>query len=196
MKKLLLLFLPFFLLFACGQLENRIDTSSPVDTKLVYNILSEPDAQMRKQLYVKLNASEKIYIWKDRIDNFIANSNLNEQQKNHLALLKAKLNSELFNGDENTAKKLEREWGKTAFEIFDKEEIKGVLGSLRPLKNQISSNSTVSTSAADCGCNGDSWFDCSACNKSDPCSKDSDGCGFLLLYSCNQSCYLPPQNQP
>jgi hypothetical protein len=62
MKKLLL-YLPFLMVLACSQLENKVDTLNQVDKLLIEKVISEPDAQIQKGLYLQLKASESGFLW-------------------------------------------------------------------------------------------------------------------------------------
>lgn len=153
---------------------------------------------IQKSIYTKLNSHEKHFIWQERINTYIQINTLTTEQESHLKNLVALLNSELFDS-ENVIKirEIEKKWVPKAFTLFNKEELRELLGGLNKetIEKGNKKSDKVRVSASGCGCNGDSMFDCAGCNAQDACQSSSSDCGFLWGYSCSKSCYIPPKNE-
>lgn len=192
MKNLLFFFF-VVLLSSCNQI---VDYTDKIDISSVEQVKSNKNSVYQREVYLKLNKYEKHYIWNERIEYFLKRDISKEQQR-LLLELKASISPDLFEmSDDNRMKvrNLERSWGKKAFEVFPRDDLYYAFGTLDS-PTLIHSNLRM-TAGRSCQCNGDSWFDCSACNPQDPCDTTNSGCGFLFYFSCNQSCTIPPRPIP
>ena len=190
--------LVLFIALACKDFDSETSTKSQIDVNQLIILKSEKDIDSQKQLYTELNQYEKNFIWKERITTFISNNSLTTQQENHLKSLVDMLSSELFES-KNVVKirEIEKKWTPMAFTLFNKDELRELLGGLNKetLKKSNTRDGKARVSASGCGCNGDSMFDCAGCNAQDACQSSGSGCGFLWGYSCSKSCYIPPVNE-
>ena len=146
-----------------------------------------------------MNQYEKSFIWKDRIQTYIDNNVLSSEQVKHLNDLLNMVNPKLFDSESPSKVRLiEQQWTPKALTLFQKEELRGLLGGLN--KEVVQNKKTIKTNnlramASGCGCNGNSMFDCRGCNAQDACQGSGSGCGFMWAYSCEKSCYIPPVNE-
>lgn len=181
----------------CHSMDSNLNFTKEIDENLIMQTMTAPDAGLQKSMYNNLTIKEKSYIWQDRITSFIEKNELTANQKEQLILLKDKLTPAFFELPVENVKRVEKEWGNEALKIFDKKDLIVLLGSLGDVPN-LNANTKKANGrvlVAECACNGDSMFDCSACNTQDACTRTSHGCGFVFYYSCEKSCSIAPVDQ-
>jgi hypothetical protein len=166
-----------------------------INEQLIEEIFKISNVEAQKAAYATLNSNQKDLIWKKRISTFLSLKQWDKNQIDHLNLLSRIISPQFFDGStsDDAIKRMDDKWSPVAIELFGKEVIAPLVTSFSNLEQSstIITNNSRSRVAASCGCNGDSIWDCKACNSADACSQGT-GCGWFLSQSCNKSCYIAP----
>jgi hypothetical protein len=191
MRRLFLFISLLFISISCSTDDNTLNEG--INQSKINEVLNQNDYETQKVMYRMLNQNEKLTLWDNKINNLILNNNLNKKQVELLNELKINLKTEIFNQVSSENKTI----FKTVFVKDFLNKSKSVFASEFFFDNFYNIQlkiAPIDSELPDCTCNKGSAFSCGwnsvTCRESDKCSDTDDGCGFLLLYSCNGRCFL------
>jgi hypothetical protein len=195
MKKLIALIFIIPIL-SCSK-SKEIDSHNSLDYLKIEKVETELEQQKQLDMYIALNSEERLEIWNNRITNFIKSGKLTASQKDILNFVSRKLDKSVFELDvkgTTKARDIETEITPMVLKSFSKQEMKQILGSLKPIGKNYKSGLKPNSIKTGCECNGSSVWDCDRCTGG--CSQSAHGCGTFLLFSCNYMCAGIPPNNP
>ncbi len=169
-----------------------IETEEHINQKLIKEVESISDPQAQKSAFAqRLTNEEKIFIFKKRIITKSQLLALTAEQKTHLELLLANMDSALYTHSQKGRRSQDflAEWTRQGKEIFDDAVLFDIVASLAPIKaNGKPTDAKTAPPTSSCGCatSSDWCSDGYACTYIPSCN--GEGCGTFFAYACNGHC--------
>lgn len=188
MKKFISTFcVAFLLLLSCTKNED-ISNTNDVNQQKVNMTLNEKDYETQKSMYNLLSASEKYFIWDNKVNDLLKDEKLNNSQKSVLLDLKNNLSVTIFDSESLND---EAEIFKNVYAVNFLKKANKHFTSDYVLSN-LFSLSKIYTGEGSCTCSNDSSVTCGIgtginCGAA-VCKATTSGCGFLWDYACNGRC--------
>lgn len=200
LTKLTFSFLFILLITSCDK--SNLENDLPQDQTNINAVLALKNENAQKLAFTTiLNPSEKLTLWKNKIEKDLNENNFSYNQKKIIKEMLSLLKINIFNNDKAsliTYRNQEIIWRNKALKVFTEQELKSLFSSLNSYKSNtsnftiqsIKTNEIKTMAAGDCVCNRVSDY-CSSAEGdcvSSRCESQSGGCGTFFLYDCNGYC--------